>query len=148
MKKLMILLGAVVTMSFGSFAQEPAASDPNAPAAHGPKQTKKEMKKQMREEMKQKREMLHAKILEACGPDLQTAGCSGKTGGDMMQCMRTYKEAHPEFKVSDACREAHEGKRELKKEKRKMKKEMRNKIHQGAGGTPTIPPASGTTTGP
>lgn len=115
-----------------------------------PAQTRKEMKKQMREEMKQKREMLHAKILEACGPDLQTAGCSGKTGGDMMQCMRTYKEAHPDFKVSDACREAHGEKREMKKQMRKMKKDMRHhKIHQGTGGgTPTIPPASGTTTGP
>jgi len=131
MKKLILILAASPGLIFTAFAGEPppvampakqAASAPIAPDAKGPKQSRKEMKKQMREEMKQKREMLHSKILEACGPDLQTAGCSGKTGGDMMQCMRQYKEAHSEFKVSEACKEAHGEKREFRKQKRKMKK--------------------------
>lgn len=142
MKKFILLITATLSLEFGAFAHEPPASDPNAPNAIGPKKTRKEMKQEVRAQMKEQREMLQAKILEACGPDLQTAGCSGKTGGDMMKCMRTYKEAHPDFKMSDACREAHSEKRELKEEMRQMKKEMRHKIHQGAGGSQ--PPASGT----
>lgn len=145
MKKFILILTATVGLSFTAFAEEPAGSAPTAPTANGPKQTRQQMKKEVRDKIKAKREMVHAKVMEACGPEMQTAGCAGKEGGDMMQCMRTYKEAHPEFKPSDACREAHGERREFRKEAKQMRKDMHHKIHQSAGGTPTIPPASETT---
>lgn len=123
MKKFIVLASAVLSISWALVAGEPpvsptlmpSASDPNEPNAIGPKRSRKEMKKEMREEMRKEREKMHSKMQESCGAELQTAGCAGKTGGDMMQCMRTYREAHPEFKLSEKCREVHSEKHKMMK---------------------------------
>jgi hypothetical protein len=149
MKKLMLMTVAVIGLSFGAFADEPPANAANSPNASGPKHTRQEMRKKIHEENKEKIQAMQAKIKEACSADIATAGCTGKEGGEMMQCMRTYKESHKDFKASEGCREVMGERREMRHE---MREEMHDKMGQmrhdhmmnmggAASGTSTTTPA-------
>ena len=44
-------------------------------------------------------------IDSACTSDAATAGCgTEQVGTGLMKCLHTYKKAHKDFKISDACK--------------------------------------------
>ncbi|MBC7419844.1 MAG: hypothetical protein H7328_03865 [Bdellovibrio sp.] len=67
-------------------------------------------------DMKADREVVN----EACKQDAVTAGCEGKTvGKGLMMCLQSYRKAHKDFKLSDACKDAT---KKVRKEKKVEKK--------------------------
>jgi hypothetical protein len=143
MKKFILMTVAALSFSFGAFADETQpATAPNTPAASGPKHNRQEMRRKIHEENRAKIEATQAKIKEACAADITTAGCSGKEGGEMMKCIRMYKESHKDFKASDSCRAAMKVGRETRHEMReemhdKMKAMRHNHGDMSASGTST-----------
>lgn len=59
-------------------------------------------------------------INSACKTDAANAGCAGEVvGKGLLKCLRAYKQAHKEYKFTDACREAVKEFREERKAEKK-----------------------------
>ncbi len=57
----------------------------------------------------------------ACQEEAKAAGCEGKeVGKGLLKCVREYRKANKEFKVSDGCKDAL---KELRAERKKHKAE-------------------------
>ena len=57
----------------------------------------------------------------ACQEEAKTAGCEGKeVGKGLLKCVREYRKANKDFKVSDGCKDAL---KDLRAERKKHKAE-------------------------
>jgi hypothetical protein len=49
----------------------------------------------------------HTAVQAACSQEIATAGCGGeKLGHGLLKCVRSYKKAHADFKLSESCQKA------------------------------------------
>lgn len=107
MKNFKIILTA--TMILGSMAF--ASGEQNA-----------EHKEGQKHEMKAKMAEVKQAVNSACAADAEKAGCKdAELGKGLMKCLKEYKKTNKDFKVSDECKKAAEGAREIRKEHKKAK---------------------------
>ena len=138
MKKLLLASLSMVLLTVGANALAIDAAPPAPPAdtmASPAPDSVRAARQKERGEMKAEHTDIVTKVKAACAPEIQATGCSQDLGKGLLKCIRAYKKAHKEFKISDSCKEAsHEG--------REMHKEHKAERNKMKGAAPTAAPAA------